>query len=61
MAGRSIKEILQHLKKTKKDFYLVECDARLFVCVKLARVGLNVCECAGKAGQVSHSCLAKVL
>ena len=38
-----------------------------YLCVKPAGVGLNVCECAGKAERhpgrrvSSHSCLAKVL
>ena len=72
MAGWNFEEILQHLKKKntrkiEKIFLLVECDGWLFVCVKLAGVGLNVCECAGKAQSrpgrwvSSHSCLAKVL
>ena len=72
MAGRNFEEIHQHLKKqqqknTKKIFYLVECDGWLFVCAKLAGVGLNVCEHAGKVEShpgrwvSSHSCLAKVL
>ena len=41
MAGENFEEILQHLQ-------FVECDCWLFVCLKLAGVGLNVCECAGK-------------
>ena len=33
----------------EKIFWLSECNGWLFVYVKLAGVGLNVCECAGKA------------
>ena len=33
----------------EKVFWLSECNGWLFVYVKLAGVGLNVCECAGKA------------
>ena len=40
--------LLKTLKKNR-NFYLVKCDAWLFACTKLAEVGLNVCECAGKA------------
>ena len=45
---RKFNEILKK-KNTKKILYLVEYDGWLFVCAKLALVGLNICECTGKA------------
>ena len=46
-----------------KIFLIVDCDGLLFVCIKLAGVGLNVCQCTRKAD--SHpgrqSCLTRVL
>ena len=37
-------------------FKPVECDSWLFLCVKLVRVGSNVCECAGKAESYPRRC-----
>ena len=54
--------ILQHLKgNTKKPFWLIECDAWLLVCTKLAGVSSNVSEYTGSHPRKwvsSQSCLA---
>ena len=73
VAGRTFEEILQHLKKKHyKDFlacwlwWLAICVCKTWLS-GLSWVGLNVCECAGKAEShpgrwvSSQSCLAKVL
>ena len=51
MVGTTLKKSSNTKKKknTRIIFWFVECDGLLFVCVKLAGVGLNVFECAGKS------------
>ena len=69
MAGQNFEKILQHLKKTLKRFCSSSNVIVGHLCVQSLPecMGLNVCECTGKAEShpgrwvSSHSCLTKVL
>ena len=63
VAGRALKKS----SSTQKSRFSRLLSMMIAICVKLAGVGLNICECAGKAKSHSgrraspHSCLAMVL